>query len=127
MSRSISLLQGPSLLVTRMIDQKAPNAVSLSSIPLSFGTASLSCLAAEHHQIHDQDSLDAWRTKAMQTIDDLYEQKAIHLKQEAHVNALLGQIRAVINDEMPRHASVYFGDDNQVQNMQMANNHHYKE
>jgi hypothetical protein len=106
-----------------MTDPKSPNAVSLSSIPLSFGTASLSCLAAEHHQIHDQESLDAWRTKAMLTIDDLYEHKAIYLKQEAHVNALLGQIRAVINEEMPRHASVYFADD-QMQNIQSASNHY---
>lgn len=80
-------------------------ATSLPTIPLSLGTASLSCLAAEHHQIHNQESLDAWRTKALRAIDELYEQKSIQLKHETYVSALIGQLRAIINEEMPRHGN----------------------
>jgi hypothetical protein len=102
-------------MITRMLDPKAPRTASLPSIPLSLGAASLSCLAAEHNQIHDQESLDAWRTKALHTVDDLYEQKASHLRHEAHISALLGQLRAIINEEMPRHGSGYLADDHHIQ------------
>jgi hypothetical protein len=105
-----------------MFDPKAPRTKSLPSIPLSLGTASLSCLAAEHHQIHDQESLDAWRTKALHAIDDLYEQKASYLRHEAHVNALLGQLRAIIDEENSHHGNGYFMDDHSVQHIQKASN-----
>ncbi len=98
-----------------MVDSNAPITTSFLSIPLSLGAASLSCLAAEYHQIHDQESLDAWRTKALHTINDLHEQKASHLRHEAHINALLGQLRAVIDEEMPHHGSGYFMDDHPLQ------------
>ncbi|CAF1406234.1 unnamed protein product [Rotaria sordida] len=105
--------QKSSLIITHMDDSKVSRTTSLAAIPLSLSAASLSCLAAEHHQIHDQESLDTWRTKALHTIDDLYEQKASHLRHEAHVSALLGQLRAIINEEMPRHGNEY-----------LMNNHH---
>ncbi|CAF0890982.1 unnamed protein product [Rotaria sp. Silwood1] len=117
-SSQVSKTGKPSLIITHMADSKVPRATSLPSIPLSLGAASLSCLAAEHHQIHDQESLDAWRTKALHTIDDLYEQKASYLRHEAHVSALLGQLRAIIDEEMPRHESGYFIDNHQVQQIQ---------
>ena len=100
-----------SLIVTRLTDPKSSKTGSLPSIPLSLGGASLSCLAAEHHQIHNEESLDQWRTKALQTVDDLCEEKASHLRHEAHLNVLLGQIRALIDEEKPRRASAYFLDD----------------
>lgn len=99
------------MIVTRLTDSKSSKTGSLPSIPLSLGAASLSCLAAEHHQIHNEDSLNVWRTKAMQTIDDLCEQKASHIRHEAHLNALLGQLRAIIDEDKPRRASAYFLDD----------------
>jgi hypothetical protein len=107
-------------MVTRLIDRKAPRTKSLPSIPLSLGAASLSCLAAEHHQIHDQESLDAWRTKALHTVDDLYEQKALHIRHEAHVNALLTQLRAIIDEEKSHHGSGYLMDDHSIQSVQKA-------
>jgi hypothetical protein len=103
------------LIVTRLVDPKAPRTGSLTSIPLLIGSASLSCLAAEHHQIHNEESLDAWRTKALHTIDDLYEQKASHLRHEANLNALLGQLRAIIDEEKPHRGSGYLMDDHSVQ------------
>lgn len=109
-SISFLLLQG-SLIVTRLGDPKAARTTSLPSIPLSLGAASLSCLAAEHHQIHNEESLDAWRAKAIRTIDDLYEQKASYLRHEAHLNALLGQLRAIIDEDKQQHGSNYFLDD----------------
>ncbi len=99
------------MVITRLTDPKVPRTTSLPSIPLSLGAASLSCLAAEHHQIHDQESLDAWRNKALQTIDDLYEQKASHLRHTAHINALLGQLRAINDEEKPHQGNGHFIDD----------------
>lgn len=101
------------MIVTRLTDPKSSRTASLPSIPLSIGSASLSCLAAEHHQVHNEESLDQWRTKAIQTIDGLYEEKVSHLRHEAHLNALLGQLRAIIDEEKPRRASGYFLDDHQ--------------
>jgi hypothetical protein len=59
--------------------------------------------------------LDAWRTKALHTIDELYEQKASHLRHEAHLNALLGQLRAIIDEEKPYRGSGYLMDDHSIQ------------
>jgi len=98
-----------------MIDSKASKTKSLPSIPLSLGAASLSCLAAEHHQIHDQQSLDAWRTKALHTIDELYEQKTLDLKHDAHLNALLGPLKAIIDEEKSCRGNGYFIDDHPIQ------------
>ncbi len=105
-----------------MDDLKASKTIPASSFPLTLGAASLSCLAAEHYQIHDQESLDAWRTKALHTIDDIYEQKAASLRHEAHISALLGQLRAIIDEEIPHHGSGYFMDDQHVQQIHMSTN-----
>jgi hypothetical protein len=98
-----------------MVDPKAPRTGSVPSIPLTLGAASLSCLAAEHQQIHDQEALEAWRTKALHSIDDLYEQKASWLRHEAHMGALLGQLRAIIDEETPRYVNGYTVDDYRIQ------------
>ncbi|CAF3431493.1 unnamed protein product [Rotaria socialis] len=105
----------PSLIITHMGDSKVPRTTSLKTIPLSLGAASLSCLAAEHNQIHDQESLNAWRTKALHTVDEFFEQKASHLRHEAHVSALLGQLRAIIDEEIPRQTNGYLMDNYQLQ------------
>ena len=86
-----------------MEDAQIQRIPSLSSIPSSLGAASLSCLAAEHRQIRDQQSLDAWRTKALHTIDELYEQKVSYIRHEAHTSVLLSQLRAIIDGEIPHH------------------------
>jgi hypothetical protein len=59
-------------------------------------------LAAEHHQVHDQLALDEWKGKALQIIGDLYEQKLSLLRHEAQMRAVLEQLRAIINEELPR-------------------------
>ena len=104
------------------MDLKSARTASLPSIPTSLGAASLSCLAAEHHQIHDQLALDAWKTKAIGTVEDLYEQKASLLRHEAHMRALLGQLRAIIDEDLPRHESAYALDDNRVRHIAVTAN-----
>ncbi|UJR21374.1 hypothetical protein I4U23_024466 [Adineta vaga] len=106
----------------RIVDPVGIRATSAPSYPLSAGAASLSCLAAEHYQIHDQDALDSWRIRALHTIDDLYGQKVTFLRHEAHVSALLGQLRAIINEELPRHGSGYFIDDQHVRQIHLPTN-----
>ncbi len=59
--------------------------------------------------------MDAWRTKALHTINDLYEQKASHLRHEAHLNALLGELRAIIDEEKPHRGNGYLIDEHSVQ------------
>ncbi|CAF1018139.1 unnamed protein product [Adineta steineri] len=112
----------PSLRGTYRADSEVVKVTSSPSFSLASGTATFSCLAAEHHQIHDQETLDHWRAKALQTIDDLYEQKASFLRREAHVRTLVGQLRAFMDDELPRHGSGYFVDDQHVQQLHMSVN-----
>ena len=80
----------------------SPKTVSLSSISNSITAASLSCLAAEYHQVRDQNALDTWKIRASQTIGDLYEQRASLLRHEEQMKAVLEQLRAIINEELPR-------------------------
>ena len=104
------------------MDLKSARTASLPSIPTSLGAASLSCLAAEHHQIHDQQALDAWKTKAISTVDELYEQKASLLRHEEHMRALLAQLRAIIDEDLPRQETVYAVEDNRVRHIAVAAN-----
>lgn len=99
---------------TRPVLQNAKKSKSLSTIPLSFGAVSLSCLAAEHNQIHNQESLDNWRTKALHTIDELYDEKSTCFKQEANVQALLDQLKATIDKDKLHKKSGYLMDDHSV-------------
>jgi len=54
----------------------------------------------------------------MHSIDDLYEQKAFHLRHEAHVNALLTQLRAIIDEEKSHHGNGYVMDDHSIEHIQ---------
>ena len=107
-----------------MDDAVGTKSTSMAQYPISTGAASLSCLTAEYYQIHNQKALDTWRARALHTIDDLYEQKATFLRHEAHVSALLGQLRAIIDEESsPRHGSGYFIDNQHVRQVHIpANN-----
>lgn len=97
-----------------MDDAVSTKPTTITQYPISTGAASLSCLTAEYYQIHNQEALDTWRARALHTIDDLYEQKATFLRHEAHVSALLGQLRSIIDEESPRRGSGYFVDDQHV-------------
>lgn len=118
--RNSLLLQASSLTASRLINPGALVPTSFSSVPTSISAASLSCLAAEHCQIHDQEALDLWRSNALETIEDLYEQKAALLRHEAQMRAVLEQLRAIINEELPRHTTP---DDQRVRRIDMPMSH----
>ena len=56
----------------------------------------------------------------METIQDLYEQRAALLRHEAQMRAVLEQLRAIINEELPRHT---MPDDQRMRCIDMPMSH----
>ena len=85
-------------------------------MPAAISTASLSCIAGEFHQIHNQETLEIWRTKAVQAVDDLCAQKTAYLRHEAHLNSVLGQLLALIHEDQPIYGSTFVFDEKLQEN-----------